>query len=393
MALREGIAKAASSSDRVLVSVFLEGGIDSLNVLAPTENSMYQQLRPVLRVKPGEGTEFAEDASMRWHPKAAALDTLHREGKLTVMPGVGYTNPDQSHFTSRHYWEVGQLAAKTATGWMGRLLDVIGTPDNPLQGVSLDGRLSPALATSKVPVAAVDSARYNIWNPGVWGEVEDMLFSSYARLADRQAKSKDGARSAAGTVASRAMALRDQLLPFADSDINPPVAYPTNTGDDWFGESLAALAAMLASGLPIRCAALSAPGDFDTHDNQDDDFDRILGVTADSLFAFQRDLEARGQADRVITLVWSEFGRRPEENGSRGTDHGAAGSGFLMGKRVNGTLVGGFPGLGNLDEDDNLKATSDFRGVYSALSEQWFGVDAGAVIPGAGGFARPTLIS
>jgi uncharacterized protein (DUF1501 family) len=115
-------------------------------------------------------------------------------------------------------------------------------------------------------------------------------------------------------------------------------------------------------------------------------------VTSRTLLAFQRDLEARGLADRVLTLVWSEFGRRGEENGS-GTDHGAAGSAFLIGSRARGTMVGEFPGLANgLDEDGNLRPTADFRGVYSALLEQWLGADASPVIPSAKSFSRPTLV-
>jgi uncharacterized protein (DUF1501 family) len=116
-------------------------------------------------------------------------------------------------------------------------------------------------------------------------------------------------------------------------------------------------------------------------------------LACDSLLAFQRDLEARGLADRVLVQVWSEFGRRVEENGSEGTDHGAAGIGFLMGSRVIGTMVGEFPGLDNLDEDDNLRATSDFRAAYCSLLEQWFDTDAAAVVPDAGSVGRPALVS
>ena len=149
---------------------------------------------------------------------------------------------------------------------------------------------------------------------------------------------------------------------------------------------------MLAAGMPIRCAAISAPGSFDTHDDQAETFDTDLKLAADSIAAFQADLEARGLADRVLTLVWSEFGRRPEENSS-GTDHGAAGAAFVIGTKVRGQMIGEFPGLSVLDADDNLRATSDFRGLYSSIIEQWFGLDAGAVIPDAASFGRAALIA
>jgi uncharacterized protein (DUF1501 family) len=152
------------------------------------------------------------------------------------------------------------------------------------------------------------------------------------------------------------------------------------------------LAAMLAANLPLRCVAITAPGEYDTHSDQPQALADGLDLTARSLLAFQRDLEARGLADRVLTLVWSEFGRRAEENGSDGTDHGAAGSAFLIGTRAKGQMVGEFPGVANLDDDGNLRATSDFRGVYCSLLEQWLGEDASAVIPGASSFQRPVLV-
>ena len=156
---------------------------------------------------------------------------------------------------------------------------------------------------------------------------------------------------------------------------------------------MAGLAAMLAAGLPLHCVALSAFGMYDTHSDQAEDLADGLKLTSDTLLAFQRDLEARGLANRVLTLVWSEFGRRAEENGSDGTDHGAAGIGLLMGTRVRGNMIGEFPGLKNgLDDDGNLKATVDYRSVYCSVLEQWFSTDAAAVIPRAKSFARVPLL-
>jgi uncharacterized protein (DUF1501 family) len=150
---------------------------------------------------------------------------------------------------------------------------------------------------------------------------------------------------------------------------------------------------MLAAGLPLHCVALGAYGMYDTHSDQAEDLADGLKLTSDTLLAFQRDLEARGLANRVLTLVWSEFGRRAEENGSDGTDHGAAGIGLLMGSRVRGNMIGEFPGLKNgLDDDGNLKATVDYRSVYCSVLEQWLSTDAGAVIPKANSFARVPLL-
>ena len=149
---------------------------------------------------------------------------------------------------------------------------------------------------------------------------------------------------------------------------------------------------MISAGLPLHCVAMRAPGAYDTHDDQVAQLEEGLSLTAQSLLAFQRDLEARGIADRVVTLVWSEFGRRAEENGS-GTDHGAAGLGLVMGSQVRGQMIGEFPGLSSgLDSDGNLRATSDFRGLYCALLEQWLGTDAAGIVPNAAAYARPAVI-
>jgi len=270
----EGIARAAADpGGPVLVSVFLEGGADSLSLLFPDGDAEYRRLRPTLALPSGGGVPFAEDDRLRWHPALEALAQLHGEGKVTTLPAVGYTHVDQSHFTSRHYWEVGATSAQLATGWLGRYLDHAGSPDNPLQGLSLDGQLQPALAAAQVPVAAVEgAASYTLQTPHVSGQVETRMLETLAEIG--------------------------------------------------------------------------APR-----------------------------------------------GADPAENGSDGTDHGAAGTGFLIGSRLRGKMVGEFPGLtAGLDDQGNLQATSDFRGLYCALLEQWFGTDAAAVIPGAAGFPRPELL-
>jgi uncharacterized protein (DUF1501 family) len=393
-ALEDGIASAAAAgpSSPVLVSVFLEGGIDSLSVLYPAADSRYYSLRPQLALPASAGLAFEEDSRLRWHPSAAAMSTLHREGKVAVLPGVGYDHPDKSHFTSRHYWEVGATDPHLRTGWLGRFLDATGAPDNPLQGLTLDNRLQPALATARMPVASIDGPDRYAFSPPKGGKfpLEDAMLDAVAQLGAAHSGGKDPALRQAGDAAAQAHRLRGRLQPFAGG-ISSPVKYPDVKPDD-FARRLAGLAGMLAAGLPLRCVALRAPGMYDTHSDQADDLSDGLELTADSLLAFQRDLEARGLADRVLVHVWSEFGRRVQENGSLGTDHGAAGIGFLIGSRVRGRMVGEFPGLDRLDEQGNLRATADFRSVYASIFEQWFGTDAARVIPNAASFARPQLL-
>ncbi len=384
----EGIAAAATGPQSpILVTVFLQGGADALSMLYPEGDPLYRTFRSQLAVS--GGTPFAEDPRLSWNPALSPFAQLHGEGKVTVMPAIGYDHPDQSHFTSRHFWEVGATNASLLSGWMGRYLDAVGTLDNPLQGLSLTGSLQPTLATARVPVAAIDGPdQYGFWVPGVWGEVETRMLDAIGALG--RVPTHDPALSSATSVTAHADRLRRQLKPFASSGtVVPAVPYPTG---DSFPKQLQGLAAMIAAGLPLRCVALEGAGQYDTHAGQATALTPALTTTAASLFAFQRDLEARGVADRVLTLVWTEFGRRAKENGG-GTDHGAAGAAFLIGTRAAGTQVGEFPGLSTgLDADGNVRATSDFRGVYASLLEQWLDFDASRVIPGVAKFSRPHLV-
>jgi uncharacterized protein (DUF1501 family) len=397
--LGDGIARAADAqppSSPVLVSIFLAGGIDALSLLAPVADPLYLKLRPTLAVPASAGVPFSEDGRLHWHPAAASFAQLHNAGKVTVFPGIGYSGPDMSHFTSRHYWEVGATETGTTTGWLGRYLDVAGSSTNPLQGISLDGQMNPTIATARNPVAAIDRPEtFSLWLDGVWGNVFDWTLDAASGLGQAQRLGLDPAVAQVAEAASEVGILRHALAPFRDSNGNAayssPVTYPTSAGTD-FPKRLAGLAAMIAAGLPLRCVALSSDAQFDTHSAQAPAFESGLRTIADSIAAFQADLEARGIADRVLVHVWSEFGRRAEENGSAGTDHGAAGVSLLIGARATGTMVGEWPGLTSLDPDGNLRANVDFRGVYCSLLEQWFGADAASAIPDAARFPRYTVI-
>jgi uncharacterized protein (DUF1501 family) len=384
----DGIAQAAAAAppnQPVLVSIFMEGGWDALSVLAPVKEAKYHELRPTLGKSEGEGQLFSEDKTLMWHPQAAGLAQLHGEGKVSVFPAIGYDPPDESHFTSRHYWEVGELDAQTRSGWMGRYLDVAGDPGNPLQGLSLGYSLAPALATTKVPVAAVSSPTdYGFWAYGLDEPLTSPTLDAFGQLGALGAPSPAFAQ--ARTASLDTSIIRKQIAPFGEHEGKPgftsPVPYPSAGGE--FPRRLAALAAMLADQtLAIKCVSLSAVGSYDTHSDEASTLSTNLAQTVESVLAFQRDLEARKIDDRVIIQLWSEFGRRPKENGS-GTDHGAAGAAFLIGSRVKGEMVGEFPGLSNLDPNENLVNTSDFRAMYAGLLGQWFQTEAGLVIPGAG---------
>lgn len=394
----EAAVAEAAGDHKVLVSIFMDGGADALSTLAPVNDARYVALRPTLRMPPGAGPVFDGDPTLHWHPSAQGLKDLWDDPDvgLAVAPAIGYDSPNQSHFTSRHFWEVGATDPNATTGWLGRYLDRVGDANVPIQGLSLDGALSPQLATASVAVAATDDiSNYSFWARGVWGQVQTRMHDAYGTLGT--VASADPITAQARQAQANSAELATDLASVTDGSPPSGSNYPAATSD--FQTRLQSVARLLGTTdpdgayLPVRCVTLSAAGGFDTHSNQATQLSSNLLATAGNIRAFWRDLELRGLADRVVITLWSEFGRRPAENGS-GTDHGAAGAAFVIGKSVKQGLIGEFPGLvpgSGLDAAGNLRATSDYRGLYCSLLEQWFQTEADGIIPSAASFARPTL--
>jgi uncharacterized protein (DUF1501 family) len=218
--------------------------------------------------------------------------------------------------------------------------------------------------------------------------------ATWDRLAAQPASAQPGPVAAA-TAARLTKNVADRLAPYKEvkgqlvPELVAKVAYPEESD---FADNLRSLAGMLDLPLGIRVATIDAPSDFDTHDNQPEELGKALEEVSAGLAAFQADLEARGSADRVLTFVWSEFGRRPEANESNGTDHGAGGIAWVQGTRANPGIHSEFPDLGRLDRHGNLAVTVDFRRVYASLLEQWLGTGADEVIPNAAAFGRVQLV-
>lgn len=386
---------AGAPGARVLVSVFLPGGTDLLDALPPVgAYGRYADLRGGMAL---EAPPALGGTGLGIHPAltegtGGGVKGLFEAGKVGFLPGIDYANPDLSHFHSRHFWETGLITDRAVPGWLGRWLDRHGSRENPLQGLTLDSTLSPVLATARAPVAALHSPRdvaLDTW--AISGLQERQMRAAWERMTD--ARARGAGPRAVHTAARLAKEVGDRLAPYAEHDgvdpLAPPVAYPE---DDRFGERLSRVAALIAQPLGVRLAAVQASHDFDTHDSQPDDLAAGLSSVSQSLAAFQADLEARGVADRVLTLVWSEFGRRPEANQSSGTDHGAGGIAWVQGTRAAPGILTDYPSLTDFDRDDNLKVTVDFRKVYASLIEGWLGTDAGEVIPNAGAFGRLALV-
>ncbi|MCB0881254.1 MAG: DUF1501 domain-containing protein [Thermoleophilia bacterium] len=378
-------AQQAQAPDApILVSLYLDGGNDGLNTLVPVADAQYRALRGPLAL--GDGTVALKDTNQfRWHPSLGKLAQLYDQGKVAVLPAVDYANPDQSHFNSVAYWRTGVVGpSQELTGWLGRTMDVLGAPDNPLQAVSISGDLDPVLRSRKAPVGSVyDPGAFDFWIPEVWGKGFDAAYREASR-----GRAKGGMKASRDAYAN-AFRMVDMLQPLKVDKEHPlpptPVAYP----DTDLGRDLRSAARIMGAGFGTRVVAVSTGG-YDTHDDQLAEHADLLSDLSESLWAFQADIDARGLAQRVLVMIWSEFGRRPKANGT-GTDHGAGGLLMLVGNRANGGIRSEFPGLSRLDDDDNLLVTTEFRTVYSSLLEQFMGVEAGRVLPAIDGARIPLV--
>jgi hypothetical protein len=221
--------------------------------------------------------------------------------------------------------------------------------------------------------------------PDVWSE--KAFLPLYRRLS--HARAKHPGLAAVRGMYGNTIDTHDRLAPLAQEDAPPPPPVPYPDSD--LGKRLGNLGRMLGAGFGTRVAVV-AHGGFDTHDAQAQAHSDLLQDLGDSLRAWQADLDARGLSERVLTLIWSEFGRRPEDNDSSGTDHGAGGLLLLVGNRANGGIQSEFPGLARLDADDNLIVTTDFRSVYATLLEDWLGVEAARVLPKVPGGSHLPLL-
>jgi uncharacterized protein (DUF1501 family) len=308
----------------------------------------------------------------------AGFDTLYGDGTggpgsdLAIIPAADYNPPNRSHFESRDYWFAGALA-QLQTGWLGRWLDAYGSPTNPLQAVSLDSNLSKQIRSATAPVCALEGLQgVGFGVPGVTGDVN----SEIGKLAavpsapgnDHLARSR-GMWGLTVDVANRLTSLTGTA---------PGAGYPPNSG---LSQKLQLAATLLSAGLGTRVITIDW-GSFDTHGDQLAGQDPQLTTLSRALAAFKADLALRGVEQNVVTMVFSEFGRRLGESDSAGTDHGSGGPIMLSGSAVRGGLAGEHPGV-NVDQDGDLVVKTDFRTVYQSLITQWLGGDPGAILPGA----------
>ena len=364
--------------DRVLVVIQLSGGNDGLNTVVPFSDDAYYRARPKLAIPPQDVLRLTDELGL--HPKLQPLQRLYDRGELSIVQGIGYPNPDRSHFRSIEIWHTGVADGFSSSGWLGRLFDHtcgnqhLSKSCSPTLGITVDKTLSPAFAgTSSVGIALNDAERFYRMT-----QVHTRSTAKSAPVASGGSQ-LDFLRRTALNAELAATDIRDAVRS-AKSTID----YPQNA----FGNSLRLIAEMIAGGLDTRVYYTSLGG-FDTHANQPVQHGRLLNTLASGIEAFTQDLRASGQLNRVLGVTFSEFGRRLAENGSSGTDHGKAAPLFVFGSAVRPGIIGEHPSLSELDRGDP-QFQIDFRRVYATVINDWLGVDATAVL--ANRYARLPLL-
>ncbi|MBN9501886.1 MAG: DUF1501 domain-containing protein [Armatimonadetes bacterium] len=355
------------AKDTVLVVCQFSGGNDGLNTVIPYANKLYYQMRPTIGIEEDKVVKLNDQMGL--HPAMAPLGELYKQGKVAIVQNVGYPQPNRSHFKSMDIWQSASPDSKLRYGWIGRHMDFVaghGT-GNPVYALGLSTEKPLALAgkTASVPCfASLADIQAMIGDP----DSERMLRAIQGM--DAKPGSPESVVQQANKTALDAMdVLATQLQKFT-----PKQTY----GTDPFGQGFKQISQLIATSPQTRIVYFSTGG-FDTHARQIDTQNKLLGNFANAVSAFQAEMEACGRADKVVVLVFSEFGRRVAENGSQGTDHGAAGPMLLIGKKVKGGLHGANPDLANLMNGD-LKYQIDFRQVYASTLDTWIGGDSGVVL-------------
>ncbi|HVS53791.1 MAG TPA: DUF1501 domain-containing protein [Opitutaceae bacterium] len=377
-------AAPAPEKDRsILVLVQLAGGNDGLNTLVPFEDADYYRLRPTLGIPKDKVLRVSDAVGL--HPSCTAMQSLFGDGKLAIVQNVGYPNPNRSHFRSTEIWETASASdAFSSTGWIGRFLDnaCAGVPASPSGPGSPDEHDPVAIhLTSGMPQSFSSEHEHPTFGfVGGGGNRRDnddtrKLLETMIEKADTPVVA-DGGNSTFLRHTLMDTLVTEKKVQRVIGDYRPGSAYPANP----FAASLRNVAALIAAGLPTRVYFVSLSG-FDTHSNQLTQQANLLTQLSDGLAAFQKDLEAHRLDGQVTTMTFSEFGRRPSENESRGTDHGTAAPLFVMGSRVKGGLHGTAASL-KLERNQDLTFSTDFRQVYATALDRWLDCPSEKILGG-----------
>jgi uncharacterized protein (DUF1501 family) len=391
------IARAQGARSRNLVVLYLSGGNDTLSMLVPYTDPFYYSRRPTLAVPAGQVLQVGSDGSGRalgLHPRLTGLREIFNRGHLAVVQRTGYENSSRSHFQGTDIWNSADPTAPQGLGWLGRYLDTLPKPVDSLAAWSTVRELPRALLGRTVAVPAIPDARtYSFSSPN---SGDDAMAERVTATRISSHVPVDRPHLAfVNRVALGALETLDRVA--SVGAYAGTVAYP-NSG---FAQALRTVAGSIVRGIGTRVFWVQTGG-YDTHSGQGTNggaYTTLMATLNDAVFAFYNDLRNQGLLDDTLVLQFSEFSRRITENGSNGTDHGAAGLMLAIGGAVRGGLYGtaaslspdpANPGLENNGSD--LHYETDFRAVYARILDGWLGADSVGVLGGNFRGGAPAIV-
>ncbi len=383
------LARAQGAHTRNLVVLYLSGGNDSLSMLIPYNDPFYQSRRPTLAVPAANVLQVGTDSSrvaLGLHPRLTGLKQIFDQGRLALIQRTGYPNQSRSHFTGTDIWSTADPNNSAGLGWVGRYLDSLPSPVDPLIGWNTTSSLPHVLQAAHVAVPAIASpAGYAFSSPnsGVEASAER---ASATRINSHVPIDRPELAFVYGS-SQGALATLDRVATVAS--YKPSAAYPS-TG---FAQALQAVAGAMNKGVGTKIFYVTTGG-FDNHSAQtvnqtNGAYYGLMATLNDGLLAFYNDLKNQGLLDDTLVVTFSEFGRRISENGSQGTDHGAASAMLVMGGKVNGGLYGTAPVLNTDPKNPTLENNAgdvtfetDFRSVYARVADNWLGASSVQLLGG-----------
>lgn len=353
---------------RILVVVQLSGGNDGLSTIIPYADDIYHRSRPNIAHDPK--TVIKLDSYVGLHPELKPIREMLDKHTASIVQGVGYPNPNRSHFRSMDIWQSGQPDREVVTnGWLGRYFDNACPGCDPHVGVSIGDQLPLAMRGDKVTPLSFDKPENYRYN-GSDKERYAKLNSGATTQPAAEAKSAKKIVTPSSQMDFLTRTAMDAQVSSADilrmtQGHHPTATYPPSE----FGAGLRTVAAMIRGGLPTRVYYVTLGG-FDTHAGERQRHDQLMQQFAQGVSAFWADMKEQTNDQRVLMMTFSEFGRRVASNASGGTDHGAAAPMFLFGPACKEAIVGKHPSLADLDQGD-LKFGVDFRSIYATVLQNW----------------------
>lgn len=356
-------------NDKILVMIQLAGGNDGLQTVIPLHDQAYRDLRPQLGKAADEALPITNDFGLNKNLKG--VKSLFDQGKVAVVQGVGYQKPSFSHFDSIRVWETADPDRRQQDGWLGKTIaQNYDSAGHPLVGCACGTTGIPgALRDLEATLTVVNTQQSFKFNGG--DDMESAVGALYTQTPGIYGALFDTAVTTARDTVAQLRTSASAYTPKAQYSDDAKLVFSSK---NQLAAALQLAAQLIVTGTGVKILHVTLGG-FDTHYTQQQRHDDLMGYLDAAVSAFYADLAGHGMSDRVLIATWSEFGRRPKENASAGTDHGTAAPVFLIGDSVKSGLIGSQPSLSKLDASGNLGYDVDFRSVYQEILESHLGVD------------------